>query len=264
VSPTQIPSSFQTIGMNEEFAILPESWYGPQPLANPILTIGADNVSGITWPRVVGTRNGKPFLYRARLPKLLTDLLPGCPAQNCFYRLPWKAGEAEETAQGNGPGAFSHNNAQQFAFDFVMPLFTPIRATRGGIVGDVEESYSKNYNPCAVPEPVQQYIDGPSNFVRIDHQDGTYSYYAHVMHKSVLPEEGASVKRGDVIAVTGNVGRSCGPHLHYQVAIDNTNTIYGQTTQICFEGWTALPLGKAGSSPCFVPATDDVLISTNS
>jgi murein DD-endopeptidase MepM/ murein hydrolase activator NlpD len=204
-------------------------------------------------------RNGAPFAYRAKLPGLLTDLLPGCPAANCFFRLPWKGGASEETIQGNGPG-FSHKvgEPQEFAFDFMMPKLTPILATRGGLVGDVVETNTINANPCVIPG-----IDAPSNYVRINHQDGTYSYYAHMMPGSVQPEVGDVVKRGAVLAVTGDIGRACGPHLHYQVSIDKTNTVYGQTIPICFEGAIAFPLAKAGFFPCFVPVTDDLLVSSN-
>jgi hypothetical protein len=211
-----------------------------------------------------GTRNGKPFRYRAALPHVVTDLLPGCPNLSCFYRLPWAAGSLEDTTQGNGPG-FSHNNEQEFAWDFVMPDGMHIVATRGGVVGDLVESGSMNFNPCGADPNA----DGPSNFVRIDHQDGTYSYYAHVRQwsaQNLAVQEGDVVERGQAIARVGNVGRSCGPHLHYQVAIDNTKTIYGQTTSICFEAlrldWELWDLDLV-QTPCYVPVTDDLLGSTN-
>ena len=44
--------------------------------------IGVDHLAGLVWPRVVGTRNGSPFRYRAGLPDIVTDLLPSCPAKN--------------------------------------------------------------------------------------------------------------------------------------------------------------------------------------
>lgn len=258
---TQSAGFLSKIQKNQQFAVWQESWYG-FPLLFPLDTIGVDHYAGLVWPRVVGTRNGKPFRYRAALPPIVTDLLPNClPALDCFYRLPWKFGTSETTVQGNGPKAFSHTGTQQFAFDFVHDNGETIYATRGGVVGDVVESNSKTFSPCAdnnnngiAGDEEDKKADGPSNFVRIDHQDGTYSYYAHVQKNSVVPNEGDVVARGAAIATVGNVGRSCGPHLHYQVAIDNTNTLYGQTKQICFETET---------SSCSIPKTNDVLVSTN-
>lgn len=257
-----------TVGQGESFAIRPDSWYGG-PLLFPIDTIGVDHIAGLLWPRVVGKRNGKPFRYRAKLPNLVTDLLPGCPANNCFYRLPWLFPGVVAVAQGNGPGAFSHNGAQQYAFDFSMPDKSTIYATRGGIVGDLVESNTMNFNPCAdnngngvAGDDEDKKADGPTNYVRVDHLDGTYSYYAHVDANSVTPDVGDTVARGDPLAKVDNIGRSCGPHLHYQVAVDKTKTIYGQTKQICFESWTAV-LVSFFYSPCAVPKTSNLLLSSN-
>ena len=105
--------------------------------------------------------------------------------------------------------------------------------------------------------------DGPTNYVRIDHDDGTYSYYAHVRQNSVLPAKGTLVQRGDPIASVGNVGRSCGPHLHYQVSIDNTNTIYGETTPICFEGWLLTLAVSFDFHQCYKPVKNDLMVSNN-
>ena len=53
------------------------------------------------------------------------------------------------------------------------------------------------------------------NFVEIDHQNGYTSSYAHL--KKFVITEGSQVKRGDLIGLVGNTGRSTGPHLHYEV-----------------------------------------------
>lgn len=259
------PGPLATIKLNEPFALWPDGYYGA-PLLLPLDTIGVDHFAGLLWPRIVGTRNGKPFRYVAELPTLVKDMLPGCPNATC-YRLPWKFGTGETTTQGNGPG-FSHNGKQLYAFDFGMSDGDTIYATRGGLVGDLVESNWKNFNPCAdnngngvEGDPEDKKADGPTNYVRIDHDDGTYSYYAHVQQNSVLPAKGEVVQRGDPIASVGNVGRSCGPHLHYQVSTDPTNTIYGQTTPICFEGWLlTLPLDFRH---CYKPVKNEVMFSNN-
>ena len=268
ITGTQSAAFMSKIVKNQLFAVWPESWYG-FPTTHPFGTAGVDHYAALRWPRVVGTRHGKPYRYAAKLPIIFTDLLPNCPAGNCFYRLPWKGGDTVEVGQGNGPG-FSHNGNQQFAFDFSMPDKSTIYATRGGVVGDVVESNTMTFNPCAdnnmngiAGDEEDKKADGPSNFVRIDHQDGTFSYYAHVDTNSVKPAEGSVIARGAELAKVDNIGRSCGAHLHYQVAIDSTDTIYGQTTQICFEGW-ALIIFDWFYSSCFIPKTSNLLISTNS
>jgi murein DD-endopeptidase MepM/ murein hydrolase activator NlpD len=51
--------------------------------------------------------------------------------------------------------------------------------------------------------------------VKIKHEDGTYSFYAHLSSKTVQP--GAKVAAGRLIGFVGSTGNSTGPHLHFEV-----------------------------------------------
>ncbi|MGD8981795.1 MAG: M23 family metallopeptidase, partial [Desulfobacterales bacterium] len=54
--------------------------------------------------------------------------------------------------------------------------------------------------------------------MKIDHGHGMITRYGHI--QKALKKRGEAVKRGDVIALMGNSGRSTGPHLHYEVLLN--------------------------------------------
>lgn len=82
-----------------------------------------------------------------------------------------------------------------------MPPGTPIYAT-----GDGEVTRVKNH-PYA------------GKYIEIQH-DGQYlTRYLHLNKIGV--RRGQKVKRGEQIALSGNTGRSTGPHLHYELHIKN-------------------------------------------
>ena len=92
--------------------------------------------------------------------------------------------------------------------DFSAPIGTDIFATGNGVV-----TYAG-------------WKQGYGQTVEIDHGFGYSTRYAHCHKLFVRP--GKKVKRGDVIALVGNTGKSTGPHVHYEVhfngkAIDPRN-----------------------------------------
>jgi murein DD-endopeptidase MepM/ murein hydrolase activator NlpD len=55
--------------------------------------------------------------------------------------------------------------------------------------------------------------------VVVDHGGGLYTMYFHLSEFKV--DEGALVRRGDILALSGATGRVTGPHLHWGVRLNN-------------------------------------------
>ena len=64
-----------------------------------------------------------------------------------------------------------------------------------------------------------EWANGYGNVIYISHGYGYSTRYGHLSTFAVHP--GDRVKRGDIIAYVGSTGRSTGPHLHYEVRLNN-------------------------------------------
>lgn len=84
--------------------------------------------------------------------------------------------------------------------DIEAPVGTPVHVTGNGVVTYVGRR------------------GGYGNVVEVDNGFGYTTLYAHLSH--FLVKEGQKVKRGEVIALSGDTGLSTGPHLHYGVMKD--------------------------------------------
>ncbi len=93
---------------------------------------------------------------------------------------------------------FSGRSTRHTGVDFAMKPGNPVYATGDGVVESVEFEFF-----------------GYGNNVVIDHGFGYKTRYAHL--KSIGLVEGMKVKRGECIGLSGNSGKSSGPHLHYEV-----------------------------------------------
>jgi len=122
------------------------------------------------------------------------------------YDLPFSKNQKIKVYQGYN-GNFSHQNEN--ALDFTMPVGTDIYVSREGIVVKVVEKNSKR---CGERKCTKY-----NNLILIYHNDGTFSEYVHLKKNGALVEVGDKVKKGQLIAKSGNVGFSTGPHLHFVV-----------------------------------------------
>jgi septal ring factor EnvC (AmiA/AmiB activator) len=96
---------------------------------------------------------------------------------------------------------FSGEGAFHTGVDVASDYGAPVHATADGIV-TIAENHA-----------------GYGRLVVIDHGFGISTWYAHL--SSLSPVVGSRVKRGEVVGYTGISGRSTGPHVHYEVRVNN-------------------------------------------
>lgn len=67
---------------------------------------------------------------------------------------------------------------------------------------------------------IAEYNESYGNYIVVEHKNGLQTLYAHC--DSLLADVGSKVKKGQIIALSGNTGRSTGPHLHFEIKINGT------------------------------------------
>jgi murein DD-endopeptidase MepM/ murein hydrolase activator NlpD len=96
---------------------------------------------------------------------------------------------------------FSGEGAFHTGVDVGADYGAPVHATADGVIADAGQH------------------SGYGRVVIVDHGFGITTWYAHLSAYAVVA--GTRVKRGEVIGYTGISGRSTGPHVHYEVRMNN-------------------------------------------
>lgn len=94
-------------------------------------------------------------------------------------------------ARVEGPGQ------EHAGVDIAVPTGTYVRASADGVVAEAGEDEVYGL------------------FVRLEHRGGYSTLYAHA--SEVFVTNGATVRRNEVIALSGSTGQSTAPHLHFEV-----------------------------------------------
>jgi murein DD-endopeptidase MepM/ murein hydrolase activator NlpD len=87
--------------------------------------------------------------------------------------------------------------------DWAGPVGTPILAAGNGVI---EEAGRKG---------------DFGNYIRIQHANGYHTAYAHLSQYAPRTVAGARVRQGEVIGYIGQTGLAEGPHLHFEVLVNN-------------------------------------------
>ncbi|MDP9139086.1 MAG: M23 family metallopeptidase, partial [Pseudomonadota bacterium] len=85
--------------------------------------------------------------------------------------------------------------------DFGVPHGTPIKAAGSGVIETAGRGGAYG------------------NMVKIQHDGGYRTLYAHMSRIAEGIRQGGKVNQGQIIGYVGSTGRSTGPHLHYEVRV---------------------------------------------
>ncbi len=131
------------------------------------------------------------------------------PEKDASYLLPFAKGKRYRVLQGFN-GKVSHFDETKYAVDFRMNIGEEIHAARGGIVIATENRQEEG--------KLEWSYRTKSNYVLIQHDDGSVGRYYHLVKGGVKVRNGQAVKAGDLIGLSGNSGYSDVPHLHFEVS----------------------------------------------
>lgn len=88
--------------------------------------------------------------------------------------------------------------------DYMASIGTPVTSAAGGKIVKISTGWSGGYG----------------NMIIVDHGGGRATRYAHL--SQINSSIGQTVSKGQTIGLSGNTGRSTGPHLHYELIINGT------------------------------------------
>lgn len=113
-------------------------------------------------------------------------------------------GNIVQHTQNNSQTFSSNTENTQFhkGIDIALPYGTDIHCTASGKI--IFTGEKNGYGKCII----------------ISHNNGLATLYAHL--SKILVEVNDQVKAHQIIAKSGNSGRSTGPHLHYEILRNNT------------------------------------------
>lgn len=121
------------------------------------------------------------------------------------------------------------HSSQRYAYDFIVKkegrpydgdghLLTDHYSYGEAVTAPGAGTVVKVYEDIADNAPFSMNMEEPQgNAIVIKHAENEYSLLAHLRAGSILVEEGAEVRPGDIIAECGNSGASDTPHLHFHV-----------------------------------------------
>ena len=184
-----------TIDDDQERIALHESLMGLDN--NELLLELYNKVQSAENDKDVLTRSYEDMMHAYETTSLSIDCIPAIqPVNNRQLTL---------LAAGKKPliNPFHRTMREHHGVDYLIPEGTAVFATADGTVQSLSEKNTTH-----------------GKAITIDHGNGYQTSYSHLL--DIRVKRGDKVKRGDIIAMSGNSGLSFAPHLHYEVIFNGT------------------------------------------
>jgi hypothetical protein len=128
--------------------------------------------------------------------------------------------------------------------DLIVGRYTPISAAASGIVSKVKcDEDHKGQHTCNVDGYPGK--GGCGWMVEIQHAGNVMTRYCHMVQRPFV-KEGQQVTAGEIIGRVGTSGNSSGPHLHFEVHLNNDRSSAGAIDPVPFMKEQGAPLGGEG------------------
>ena len=168
--------------------------------------LGTDGAPGDLFYSAMTTGGDTQRYYRFRTPDGLTDFYDGQgnTSRKFLVRKPVRSEDARITS-GFGVRFHPVLNVRKMhtGVDWATTPGTPVMASGSGTI---EEAGRKG-----------QY----GNYIRIRHSNGYQTAYGHMLRFADGVADGVKVRQGQTIGFVGSTGLSSGPHLHFEVLVNN-------------------------------------------
>ncbi len=150
---------------------------------------------------------------------LRSSALTGATMTGLFLGLTRNATTADWLQANSAPNLWPLEGAVTGSFGERIDPFNGEGAFHSGV--DIASSYGQSViAPADGVVIFADFLGGYGRAIVIDHGHGITTRYGHLANFAVTP--GQQVNRGDTIGYVGLSGRSTGPHLHYEVRINDT------------------------------------------
>lgn len=191
-------STYEEAYYGEVQYIYNDSWYTTKSVVHQEQEPGYHEVTALI-TKQNGTEVGRETISEVVLNEPVCKIVEVGTQTPPTYIKPLSGGR-QTSGYGRRKAPTKGASTNHGAIDWATPTGTAIWASCGGTVS------------------VAGWQNGYGYVVYINHPDGNQTRYGHL--SKILVSVGQQVKQGQKIALSGNTGRSTGPHLHFELRVN--------------------------------------------